>query len=267
MFMAKEKIYGTCLYCETHQELQRSHTINRTFFKELYKNCGNTNAARVISLSSDIVKNTNDNWTDYLLCAVCESYFNQHFDGYGAKALRGKISKQVVSRTSTKVIYLNTDTTNIILYILSLYWRGAKSKHYAYDSLKTYDGIHYFLKNTFAERKWNETIINIKVSVLYDGLGTLSEEKIKQMMISPFTRIYKKSKAFSFLFLIEGFLIEIYFGKLTYSIKKKGEWMKPNYNCMKCDLQNLHDIPELHKIFGHFFIANRNMRLKGISHE
>lgn len=263
--MAKKKVHGECLYCEEYKELQRSHSINKSIFSSLLKACGNTNAARVVSLNSNIVKNSNDNWTDHLLCSDCESYFNQHFDDYGVHALRGEAKGIKVLETQNSVIYQNIDTTKIILYILSLYWRGAKSNHPSYRSLITIENIHYNLKLVFESRKWDFKFISIKISVLFDGLGVLNSSSIKQLIVSPFSRIHEKDKACSFCFLFEGFFIEIYFGKMRHSYKKKGSWVGPNLKYMKCDKVDLHSIAELHAVFAQMFKAKRHMELNNIS--
>jgi hypothetical protein len=263
--MAKKIVNGTCLYCEEHKELKRSHSINRTFFNELLKSCGETNAARVISLSSDLIRNSNDNWTDHLLCADCESYFNEHFDGYGANALRGKISGQIIHKIKDKVIYQNTDTTVILLYILSLYWRGAKSKHPSYKALLTKDSLHYYYKNALKERKWNVEHVHVKISVLYDGLGLFTDDGLRQLMVSPFSRLCAHTKGFSFYFLIEGFFIEIFFGKMPYTKLKKGGWIAPNMKYLKCDMLDFRKIEEVQRVLMHGLEVKRKMDIRGIS--
>lgn len=258
--LAKSKVIDECLYCGDIKELQRSHTINKTYFKRLLKSCGDTNAAKEVSLSSNYVKNSNDNWTDFLLCKECESYFNQHFDAYGAKALRGQISSIKIYKTNTFHFYQNIDTTKIILYMLSLYWRGAKSKHTAYDHLITNDNFHYNLKLCFQERKWNYDHINIKISIIYDSFNALDNEGVKQLLTSPFKRIHKKLNAFSFLFIFEGFLIELFFGKLSFSSEKKGNWLKKNSNFIKCQKIDLYDIDEIQVLIGHMFKVKETTR-------
>lgn len=263
--MAKKKIHGKCLYCEEYKHLQRSHSINKSIFSSLLRECGNTNAAKLISLDSSVVKNTNDNWTDHLLCSDCESYFNQYFDDYGVHALRGEGKGIKVLETKNSVVYQNIDTTRIILYILSLYWRGAKSKHPSYESLLTSENIHYNLKLVFESRKWDFKFISIKISVLFDGLGVFNNSGIRQLIVSPFSRLHKENQAFTFCFLFEGFFIEIYFGKMRHADRKKGSWLKPNVSYMKCDKIDLHSIKELQKIFAQAFRAKRYMELNNIS--
>jgi len=251
-------VIGICLFCDESKELQRSHTINKTFFSELLKSCHETNSARVISLSSDTIKNSNDNWTDRLLCKECESYFNQHFDGYGPNLLRGKIKNVNIASLKNKVIYENVDTSKLMLYFISLYWRGAKSNHPSYEALITNDVIHNFLKHCLTELKLDCKYINISVSKIYDGVGAITESSVKQMMVSPFYRLYEQSNSYSFCFIFEGFFIEIYFGKMPYILRKKREWLKPNTRVMKCDKISFYEINELHKLFSHMFIAKRN---------
>lgn len=259
VLMAKKKVYGTCLFCCEHKELKRSHTINRTFFNELMKSCEATNSARVVSTNSPIIRNSNDNWTDHLLCEGCESYFNQHFDGYGANALRGKIVGQKISHTDDMVFYQNIDTTNIILYILSLFWRGAGSKHPSYELLITHPNIHKFLIESFQKRQFDSRYINIRISALYDSFGVADCNAIKQMITSPFRRVHESNKAFSYFFLFEGFLIEIYFGRLRHAIRKNGAWIAPSLKYIKCKKVDIHSIPELQKVFTQMFIAKDYM--------
>lgn len=263
--MAKKKVhYGICLYCEEHKELQRSHSINKSIFSSLLKACGDTNAARVVRLDSNIVKNSNDNWTDRLMCSSCESYFNQHFDDYGVHALRGEVKDITVLETRNSVIYQNIDTTRIILYILSLYWRGSASNHPSYKLLKTTENVNYNLRLIFKSREWNFKFISIKISVLFDGIGALDRNAIKQFMVSPFIRTNENDKTFSFCFLFEGFFIEIFFGKMRHSLKKKGSWIVPDAKYMKCDKLDFHSITELHPVFAQMFKAKTYMELNNI---
>lgn len=258
--MAKKKIaIGMCLFCNEKKELQRSHVINKSIFSKLLKNCPETNAARVISLKSPIIKNSNDNWTDRLLCRDCESYFNTHFDDYGLHALRGEIIGVKITRTKDKVCYFNVDADKIFLYILSLYWRGVVSKHPSYDTIISNEAILSYIKNALKCRNSDLEYINVKISIIYDGLGVVDSEVVKHMMVSPFSRLYETNLLFSFCFLMEGFFIEIIFGKLPYKMKKKGSWLNPKLKFLKCDLINLHDITELHKIFAQMFISKKYM--------
>ncbi|UOB51285.1 hypothetical protein [Acinetobacter junii] len=263
--MAKKKVhYGVCLYCEEHKELQRSHSINRSIFRSLLKACGDTNAARVISSSSNIVKSSNDNWTDRLMCSSCESYFNRHFDDYGVHALRGETKGITILETRNSVIYQNIDTTRIILYILSLYWRGSASNHPAYKYLKITGNVNYNLRLILKSREWNFKFISIKISVLFDSIGALDSKTIKQFMVTPFSRKHGIDNTFSFYFLFEGFFIEIFFGKMRHSYKKKGSWIAPSVMYMKCDKVDLHSINALHPVFAQMFKAKRYMELHNI---
>lgn len=262
--MAKEKKFGICLFCDKQKELRRSHTINRTFFSRLLKSCKDNNAAKVIKMSTNIIGNSNDNWTDHLLCDQCESYFNKHFDGYGANVLRGEISGQQIYEFGDLIIYKNIDPLKIIFFILSLYWRGAKSKHPSYSLLITSDEMHNFIKKSFETRELKFDYFNVKVSVIYDSLGAINKDTIKQFIVSPFNRLYENKKLFSVCFLFEGFFIELFFGKLTYSMKKKNQFLNPNSRIMRCEKLDFHDIKELHPLFSHMFKVEELMEKNNI---
>lgn len=210
---------GVCLYCEEEKELKRSHAIGNTIFRKILKNC-EKNAALRICRSENNLRLDNDSWATYQLCSSCEQYFNEKYENYSINALRGKREEVKITNLSNGISYSNIDVKKIACYFLSIYWRGAHSKHQSYENLKITDNIDLFLRQIFKGESEIHKFINIKICTLYDDAGVLKRSEVQDIIVSPFATEYSRSKI-SFSFIFEGYLVEIFIGKLGFFEKKE----------------------------------------------
>lgn len=240
---------GVCLFCEEEKELKRSHAIGNTIFRKILKDC-EKNAAIRISTMEEKLTLSNDSWATKQLCGECEQYFNQEFEAYSINALRGKVKSVKIVNLSDGVSYSNLDMNKLAKYILSIYWRGAHSLHPAYKSLKIIENLDEHLKLVFKGKTNLIKYINIKISSLYDADGFVEKEGIKSVIISPYVQNYP-NKLFSFNFIFEGFLIEIFFGKLGFFQKRAKGFIDVSKSIVVLPKKNMFDIESVVETFAY----------------
>ncbi|WP_018678249.1 hypothetical protein [Acinetobacter tjernbergiae] len=79
---------STCKLCNELKELQRSHVIGKSVFRNMLKN--GEHYAITTSLSENKIFRSNDQWTTPMLCSDCEQLLNNKYENYSLWALRNK---------------------------------------------------------------------------------------------------------------------------------------------------------------------------------
>lgn len=240
---------GVCLFCEEEKELKRSHAIGNTIFRKVLKDC-EKNAAIRISTTEEKLTLSNDSWASKQLCGDCEQFFNQEFEAYSINALRGKVKSVKIVNLSNGVSYSNLDLNKLAKYFLSIYWRGAHSSHPAYKNLKIVETLDEHLKLVFKGETKLIKYINIKISSLYDADGFVEPEGIKSVIISPYTQNHPNN-IFSFNFIFEGFLIEIFFGKLGFYQKREKGFIDTTKKIVVLPKKNMFELSSVVETFAY----------------
>lgn len=248
---------GKCKLCDKHEELQNSHAIGNSVFKKILSR-SNGNAIK-ISLNQDKIIRTNDSWATKQLCRDCEALFNNRFENYSYAALRLKRPDIVLKKFTNGISFNGINQRTLILYFLSIYWRGANSNHSSYKELQISNEINNYLKSLFINSgKIDHKAVNVRVGILKDNANHLSQETLTGILSTPFLRIDKKS--LSFCFIIEGYFVEIFFMFMSYKKRSRKGFLDEKSTILFLPYIHILDIPELKTALAHAVYLDRNAK-------
>ena len=74
--------YGKCALCRNDAALQESHAIPDATFRRLFSK-GSGSAIVLNNDPNQPIYQSQDSWTDRLLCKACEGRLNVQYDTYG----------------------------------------------------------------------------------------------------------------------------------------------------------------------------------------
>lgn len=228
-----------CKFCEKDRVLLNSHAIPNSIFKRMFRQ--DSGKARVITADSNTPTHfSSDSWKEKMLCAECEHFFNSKYEKYSLEILRG------VEYNDNGVTLRGLDATKLAGFCISIFWRAANSGHPSYDKVfipqPWNDQVRKFLRdNQFVPRK----DVCVKLNRLIDRTPNgFTLEVLKSMVMSPFFRRYEYGK-YSFLFLLEGFLVEIFMPGLKYKERSGNGIINKNKKILLVPYVDVFDVPEL----------------------
>ncbi|EXD56002.1 hypothetical protein J493_3816, partial [Acinetobacter baumannii 653020] len=127
---------GICKLCDLEKELKRSHVIGRAVFKKALK--GANHALRFDRQHNKVVKDQ-DQWATYMLCGECEQKLNKKYEEYSLNVLRDRMKSVKHKKRDSHYEIQGVDQKKLILYLLSIMWRGIESNHEVFKKLKIFD--------------------------------------------------------------------------------------------------------------------------------
>lgn len=203
---------GICKLCIQKKNLQLSHAIGDSVFKRILR----VNSGKGIEITSDNkhIAYSSDSWAEEQLCEDCEKLLNERYEKYALSALRAQQGVKI-EKSELGVTFSNINLHIINMYFMSIYWRAANSTHLSYKnvSLTNYDN-EYLRKAIYENNCIDANKFSVKISRLIDktAVGGFSAQNLKEIIISPFGRIYiyKRTQYVPICFVFEGFLIEIF---------------------------------------------------------
>lgn len=237
-----------CKLCGEVRVLQDSHAIGNSFFRKIFRKF----EGKAILLKSDSQESftTSDSWKQYQLCRDCEQLLNNKYEKYAVSVLNGNNKEIKITKSNLGVMLNNVDVSRIQKYILSIYWRGALSKHSSYSKLIISDGISNNLRGVFLK---DLPLLNQCYHVkIYRLINSKFENKCdtKDLIFSPFYRLIKSEKHDKFnrvvyCFIFGGFFFEVVVGIITYKEKLNSKFLMKNTNHIFMSYLDMNDIPEL----------------------
>jgi hypothetical protein len=223
-----------------------SHAIPHTVFKKIYRGKGDSGKSIVVPGGGDEhIHYSSDSWATLQLCDKCEKLLNKHYESYSIKVLRGAIGQ--CKKHSIGVTFSKIDTSKLINFFISVFWRAANSRHNSYSKVYIPEPwnkqIGEMLLNNFTVPL---KLATVKLSRLIDyrETGGFSLEDLRLIVMSPFFR-KRDYGHFSFCFIFEGFLIEIFTPGLKISERKSRGVINKNTDMIVVPFVNILDVPEI----------------------
>ena len=124
--------HGKCALCRNDAELQESHAIPDAIFRRLFSK-GNGSAIVLNNDPNQPIYQSQDSWTDRLLCKACEGRLNVQYDTYGDQFSKGLAGIYSVSHESTRIEKI--DKPRLRMFFLSVVWRMGRSQAVGYKSV------------------------------------------------------------------------------------------------------------------------------------
>jgi hypothetical protein len=213
---AEQRRYrGTCVLCQKDAELRISHIIPNAIFRGIKRE----NSGKMITFDDapeGKINTTIDSWSERLLCGACEMLIGRSekvfFDTMRStrSAVRcahpAGVTFQVINHAALK------------LFFMSLLWRAAVSVQEVYSKVWLEASLKERLRTLLlAQQAAPARLFGVRVSILTDTTRSqerrLTSAELKQISISPFDRQYARSV--SFVFVLEGYLAEIFVPRVT----------------------------------------------------
>lgn len=233
-----------CALCKQPAILQKSHVIPNSIFRRIKR----TNAGRLISFTdsaNSAIENTIDSWWDYLLCKRCEAWLGQ-YEKHSLETLRSEHRNAHAHEGG--ITFREFDYKSLKLFFVSLLWRAHVSTRAAFAKV--------MLPASLAEDARQSLLLaqppkprnfGCQAVTLFDSTPNgFGQKSLKQLLTSPFPRLYRNH--FSFVFVLEGYLLEIHTPHAPYKVsgmpgflKDSGIWFVPN--------RNVFDVKELVSLF------------------
>lgn len=237
---------GKCKLCKEQKDLQVSHAVGNSIFKRIFR----TNSGKAISITSgdETIDYCSDSWAEHQLCSDCEKLLNLEYEAYSLGVLRGKNCK--FHKSDLGLSFSGLDQHKLIMYFLSIYWRAANSGHPSYKNVVIIENDNEYLRNAiFNDLKIPSGKFSIKVSRVIDlsESGGFTPENIKELIVSPFCRIYESYNInnISVCFMFEGFFIEIFIKGIKINERKKHGVLSKVKDRLVVPYLNLFDIEEI----------------------
>ena len=235
---------STCRLCREVKELRRSHILPDALFRSIKRQ----NSGKLISFDDSkytSVKYSSESWWEYLLCSDCEGIISG-YEKYGLEVLRG-IPKNMGQSQSSGLTMRNVNYPKFKLFATSLLWRAAVSDHDAFTKVVLpYSLTEEARSSLIFGRPLGAFKLGCKIARLFDQTleseGGFSNTDIKQLIISPISRI--RSRYVSFIFVIEGYLLEFFAPSIPLNESTRQGFLK-NAKVLYVPNKNIFEIEEL----------------------
>lgn len=254
--MSKMKL-GICKLCDLQKELKRSHVIGRAVFRKAFNGYGY--ALRFDKKYNKLIKDQ-DQWATYMLCGDCEHKLNKKYEDYSLNILRNRVNSVKHKKKDNYYEIQGVDQKRLILYLLSIIWRGVESNHKVFSKLKIFDEIPVakeFLKECVKnERILLTEVYDIRISKLISTIPTIKDDEL-DFITDIYYDVDDKGRI-RFLTIFEGYSFEFFFlTDATLFVTGLGV-LKKNKRILKMPYLDVFSIPEFRKSLIDMINAHRN---------
>lgn len=236
-----------CALCLESKALRNSHIIPNSVFRRIKQL---QNSGQLIQLDDSPhtpIQQAQESWCEYLLCADCEHIIGS-YEFYGLSLIRENDTKKI-QKHADGITFRDHNYAHFKLFLTSILWRASVSKQIFFSKVILPEKCREAARISLLQAKpLNPTRLGCKVLRMIDHTseaeGGFSEASLKQFVISPIPRLKNQPYHYSFLFLIEGFLLEYFVSSIPHKQSKdqgvhknRPIWLVPNKSIFK--------IPEL----------------------
>lgn len=237
---------GICKLCDLEKELKRSHVIGRAVFKKALK--GANYALRLDKEHNKVIKDQ-DQWATYMLCGDCEHDLNTKYEGYSLDILRNRKKSVKHKKRDNHYEIQGVDQKKLILYLISIMWRGIESNHEVFKKLKIFDEspvAKNFLKGCIkSERVILTECYDVRISKLVSSITSFKNKELD--FITDIHCSIDDNKSFRFLTIFEGYCFEFFYHTESSQIVSGLGVLKKNKRILKMPYIDVFSIPEFRK--------------------
>ena len=235
-----------CRLCVQARDLCRSHIIPNALFRRI-KQRDAGKAIRFDDLRESLIEHTSESWYEQLLCTDCEQRLGK-LDKYGVEALR--TARKAAANQAHGILIDPLDYTRLKRFLTSILWRAAVSTLPEFHQVAlpgTYaDEIR---KSLLTERALAPNQLACRLEILTDATrasqGGFSADSLGRLIPSP--RARHRSGRASFLFVLEGFLAEIFAPDAPHKAWR-GLGMLKDQPKLFVPARDIFDVPELKEL-------------------
>lgn len=238
---------GICALCLEPKDLCRSHIIPNAVFRRIKSDNQSGQLIELNDADGSPVQYSQGSWWEYLLCLACERTIRA-YEAYGLSFLRGG-SGANVHQHGGGLTFRGHCYDRFKLFLTSLLWRAAVSRqaHFSKVILLSRDQ-EAARRSLLLGAPLPPLRLGCRLARLVDhtavGDGGFSEQTLKHLIIAPIPRLFHHSKYFTFLFLLEGFLIEFFAPTIPHKLSGN-RGMHRDSAILFVPRQSIFDIPEI----------------------
>ncbi len=202
-----------CALCHERKPLRRSHIIPNAAFRRI-KQAQNSGQLIQMDDSEDApVRRSQDTWPEHLLCADCERVIGL-YENYGLELLRARNGSSMQDHAGG-VTFRAHEYRRFKLFLTSILWRAAVSNQEVFAKVILPERCEEEARaSLLAAKPLSALHLGCQMHRLVDTKATpeygFDLDSLSQVVISPIPRLHDGRKYHTFLFLIEGFLLEYF---------------------------------------------------------
>lgn len=232
-----------CALCLQNKRLLRSHVIPNAVFRRIKQSAQVSQLVTFDTGTTSSISKTQNSWFERLLCENCEKVIGK-YEKYGIEVLRNINKGDQISR-KVGVLFQGLNYEQFKLFLTSIIWRAAVSKQNEFQKVII---PHSYLDNArrslLHTRPLSELSLGCKLLLMVDETGGLSDENMREIVISPIPRLPKNDFRYSFLFIFEGLIFEFFIPNIP-SKRRNDLGVIKKTNNLYVPTQSWFKIPEL----------------------
>lgn len=211
---------AACALCAEHKTLRKSHIIPNSVFRRI-KQAQNSGQLIQLDNSEDgPVRRSQDTWPEYLLCADCERIIGG-YESYGLQLLR--VCSGSAEDHAGGVTFRAHDYRRFKLFLTSILWRAAVSKQEVFAKVILPERCKEEARaSLLAGRPLSPLRLGCLMHRLVDTKATpeygFDLNSLSHVVITPIPRLHDGRNYYTFLFVIEGFLLEYFVRAIPYKL-------------------------------------------------
>lgn len=243
-YVSEHAMESSCALCRQVKVLKKSHVIPNAAFKKIKRSL---HGKSIVMTDDDHtpIQYSSESWWEYLLCGECEDLISRHERYFFDAIRRNKPQRREIH--SQGLTLKDISYHNIKLFLESLIWRaGVSSQDHFHKVVLHPTWLEDLRTSLHSERPLSQYKYGCKISKLNDPTpGGFSRDSLDQLVISPIQRI--KKSTVSYLFVIEGFLLEFFCPAIPFSRSRDYGIIRKTNNCF-IPYQPICDIPEIMRL-------------------
>ncbi|MDF2418463.1 hypothetical protein GWP85_13260 [Acinetobacter beijerinckii] len=234
---------GICKLCDQARELQRSHVIGRSVFRNMLK--PGEHYTYTASLAEKRIVRSNDQWATPMLCSECEQLLNNKYENYSLWALKNKQHGVKHRISNDHLVISNLNQYRVGMYILSIFWRASQSEHRIFANIEITEEINNYLKSCiYGNSILDSNAVKFKIAKLKCSRNYYTTEHLSGIIINPILRKINDN-SFSYFMIFSGYYFEItFFCSLVFKCREEGV-LKRNKRILRVPFIDLLSIPEI----------------------
>ena len=198
-----------CKLCLKESQLQRSHIIPRSYFRNLKKENDK------IVFYQDGKKKSVGNFDpkELMLCRECEQFLSINYEAYGIRLLR---DHKNFRKNSNHVVISSFQYEKFYLYLISILWRASIAKHEYYKGVNGVELLDDILRHCIINKKIRinkfsqlrlDHFIKICIFRIVDSTKNVPDEVIKALLSNFVQTKSDTFKGVTWYFIYEGFIV------------------------------------------------------------
>lgn len=205
---------GICRCCGTLKELCDSHAIPKAVFRSMLRGGA---AVSLVDDESTPNANSTDSWDRPLLCLDCEREFNERFDQYGMKVLKGQTG--AFDATAHGVRVSGVDQRRLAAFVTSVVWRASVSDHPAYAKLFALPpAVKRKLYDSLLDDPEGPRLPHVALARLVDSAEVFSRADLREVVLAPF--LAKGGGKHAAFMVVSGFVLVLFFSPPTLRMRR-----------------------------------------------